>query len=234
MARIKFGLAISDIRGSISGTTFSSGTYGAYARRRAVPTNPNTTKQGAVRAAFASLTSSWRNLTEAERLTWITQAPAYTNLNSFGDNVPLTGQALFMRCNLNLASIGIPPITSALPPKTLIAPTFASVDIDVSANTMVVTSLSATDSTTMYAVYASLNMSAGINFFPRSAFRYMIKKGNGGAINSPSILNAWSTYYGASLNAGMVGNKIAVYVNAIDLDTGQSFGSGIKYGIIQA
>ena len=234
MARIKFGLAISDIRGSISGTTFSSGTYGAYARRRAVPTNPNTAKQGAIRATFASLTSSWRNLTEAQRLTWITQAPNYTNLNSFGDNVPLTGQALFMRCNLNLASIGLSPISSALPPKTLVAPTFSAVVADVSVGTILVTGLSATSATESYAVYASQNVSAGINFFPRSAFRYMNKKASSTGVADQNITTPWSAYFGSGLVSGMIGNKIAVYVNCIDIETGQSFGSGIKYGIIQA
>ena len=234
MARIKFGLAISDIRGSISGTTFASGTYGAYARRRAVPTNPNTAKQGAIRATFASLTSSWRNLTEAQRLTWITQAPNYTNLNSFGDNVPLTGQALFMRCNLNLASVGVSPISSALPPKTMVAPTFGSFDADQSLNTITLSSVSATDSTTAYSVYMSPNISAGINFFARSLFRAVDvippSTGSGGLTLRPR----WEAVYGSGLTVGMIGNKIALYLNAIDIETGQSMGSGQTSCIIQA
>lgn len=234
MARIKFGLAISDIRGSISGTTFSSGTYGAYARRRAVPTNPNTAKQGAIRATFASLTSSWRNLTEAQRLTWITQAPNYTNLNSFGDNVPLTGQALFMRCNLNLASVNLSPISSALPPKTLIAPSMSFLSADVSAGEILLNSRSATDSTTRLAIYVTPNVSAGINFFARSAFRFVDYITTSQASGNEDIAGKWEALYGAPLSVGMIGNKIAVYINAIDVETGQSFNSGQYTCVIQA
>lgn len=234
MARIKFGLAISDIRGSISGTTFSSGTYGAYARRRAVPTNPNTAKQGTVRATFATLSSAWRSLTEAERLTWITQAVNYTNLNSFGDNVPLTGQALFMRCNLNLASVGNAMINSALPPKTLVPASWVSFDADVSADTITLSNLSATDATTKYAIYMTGNVSAGINFFARGLFRFIDTKGSSQATGAASLRPKWQAVYGSGLTSGMIGNKIALYVNAIDTETGQSMSSGQIFTIIVA
>lgn len=234
MARVKFGVAVADMRGSIAGSTFSSGTYGAYVRRKATPTNPNTVKQGNVRAAFASISSSWRTLTEAQRETWITQAPNYTRLNSFGDNVPLTGQALFMRCNLNRHLLGLSQLTYALPPVDLQAPTAGNLTISVGGNTINLTNLSATDADTMFAVYICNVVSGGIKFFGRSVFRYCDQKNASSALATLALRSRWESTFGNVLSSGMIGQKIAVYVTAISISTGQSVNSAQYVGIVQA
>lgn len=73
------GPAIASASGSIGGTTFSHNRFGAYTRKRAIPTDPNTNRQQAVKANFAALSTAWNTvLTPEQREAW----------NQYGANVP--------------------------------------------------------------------------------------------------------------------------------------------------
>lgn len=222
MARIKFGIAVGDIRGSIAGSTFSSGTYGAYVRRKAVPTNTNTTAQGINRANFATLSASWRGLTNEQRETWITQAPNYTRLNSFGDNVPLTGQALYMRCNLNLISIGVAPLTIAVPPVELVAPVFDSVTAGIGATAIDIDQLNATPADVTFKAFATRPFSQGVKFNSKSDFRAMATKAPSTALGDLDISAEWNATFGYNFQNALVGTSFGVQVSAISHITGQS------------
>lgn len=78
---IKSGL-VTQLSGSFGGLTGSHNSGGLYFRARAIPVNPNSVQQQAIRGFVASLTSHWLNtLSAAQRTAWQTYA----------DNVPLMG-----------------------------------------------------------------------------------------------------------------------------------------------
>ena len=221
MAIIKFGLAVSDIRGSVAGTTFSSGTYGAYARRKAIPTNRNTASQGVQKSQFATLSSAWRSLTPEQRETWITQAPEYTRVNAFGDNVPLTGQALFMRCNLNLNTINVARINEAIPPVTIAAPSFSGTDVDLTAGTIEFDSVATVPANVAYVFKASNVVSGGKKYASKSALRVMTFLAPSTVGATLDIATEWQAMFGSSLPASLAGTCIAMQVLAISTLTGQ-------------
>lgn len=77
--------------GSLAGTTFSRNRGGAYTRSRAVPVNPNSVAQQAVRAYFAAAAANWRTLTGAQRTAWDDYAAGTPRTNPMGDTIYLTG-----------------------------------------------------------------------------------------------------------------------------------------------
>lgn len=99
--RIKAGQIISEVKGKIAGAVFVRSSSGAYMRQKVSPTNPRTQSQQLNRILHSSVTQSWRNLTEAQRLAWNSVAPSFDHTNAFGDNVPLTGFGLYTRINRN-------------------------------------------------------------------------------------------------------------------------------------
>lgn len=111
MAIIKFGQIIAEARGSLAGTVFSRNTAGSYMRQKVSPVQPQTPAQLGVRALLSTVSQAWRGLTSLQRLAWITVAETFTNINVFGDNVPLTGFGLFVKLNRDLQTIGNPIIT---------------------------------------------------------------------------------------------------------------------------
>lgn len=99
MALIKTGGGISEIRGSIGGTTFSRSRYGATARNRSIPVQPNSTRQLAARQVFASLLEAWNGLDADQRTNWNTYAANVAMTNRLGETMYLSGQNHFIRSN---------------------------------------------------------------------------------------------------------------------------------------
>ena len=100
MALIKLGPMVGQASGSIGATTFSHGRSGTYTRRRAIPVNPMSAAQSAIRAGFGAANANWRDvLTPAEREGWKDYAAQTPITNRLGDRVPLTGNAMFAAFN---------------------------------------------------------------------------------------------------------------------------------------
>lgn len=100
MALIKFGGGVVQMSGSIGGDTFARNRYGNYARARTKPTNPNTSRQQAVRAAVAFLTQRWSvTLTAVQRTAWNLYADSVNMKNRLGETVHLSGFNHYIRSN---------------------------------------------------------------------------------------------------------------------------------------
>lgn len=100
MALIRLGSLVSEIRGSVAGTTFARNRSGAYARSRIAPLQPRTARQTAVRAAITSLQAYYgTTLDDAERNTWEELAAQATKTNRLGETIKLTPINLFIRAN---------------------------------------------------------------------------------------------------------------------------------------
>lgn len=86
--------------GSLNGSTFSRNRFGPYVRTRAVPVNPNTAYQVALRAVFAALVTRWtETLTDAQRDAWTLYAANVPVVGPLGDPQYLTGQNWYIGCN---------------------------------------------------------------------------------------------------------------------------------------
>jgi hypothetical protein len=114
MAIVRYGGGVSAISGSIAGNTYSHNKGGAYIRNRAIPTNPNTIQQQAVRGFMATLTSLWYNtLTAAQRLAWDTYAANVLLPNPLGDPRDVGGLAMYVRSNIPRLQAGLDRVDDA-------------------------------------------------------------------------------------------------------------------------
>lgn len=90
----------SEARGSIAGITYSRNAAGLYTRARAVPVNPNTVYQAAMRQVLSQLTALWRNtLTQAQRDNWTGLGQNLGRTNKLGDPINLSGNATYVLAN---------------------------------------------------------------------------------------------------------------------------------------
>lgn len=156
--------------GSIAGMTLSRNAGGMYLRARAIPTNPASALQQAVRAAMASLAVLWQDtLTAAQRTAWATYAENVPLVNSLGDPINVSGLNMYIRSNVpriqaGLARVDDGPTTFNLGEYT--APTFAidtaSDEVDV---TFENTDAWANEDDSSMLVYGSAPKDPTINFF---------------------------------------------------------------------
>jgi hypothetical protein len=102
MANIKLGLIITDIQGSVGGSTFRRTPRGVILYN----------KQGTqIKSAFApasrknqlgNVFSAWQNLSAEEQTYWNEQATLYPQKNKFGSEVYLTGRQFFTKLSAQM------------------------------------------------------------------------------------------------------------------------------------
>jgi len=114
MAKIKFGMMMTDARGKLGGQVFSKNRSGSYVRTKVTPINPQKPAQTAVRATFGAIAQAWSGLDQAQRDAWDGAVSNWQKTDIFGDVVNPTGKSLYQRLNTQLvasvqAQIGLPP-----------------------------------------------------------------------------------------------------------------------------
>lgn len=221
MAIVKFGGGLSDMRGSIAGTTFSRNSAGAIARQKVTPVNPNTVKQSAIRATFSTIAAAWRTLTDAVRSQFNLYAPDYVHYNVFGDNMPLTGQQLFQKLSMWRNSVNLAPASSCNPPVDVPSPTAARITFDTAGPIAEIENLGATSATERIAIYATAPYSSGIRFVSSNKYKLLGYKTNTTAAGDFDLAAAYAAYFGTAIAALPVGSKIAVRMVRVNTLCGQ-------------
>lgn len=99
MAKIKFGMMMTDARGKLGGQVFSKNRSGAYVRTKVTPVNPQTNDQQANRVMLGNLSQGWSGLTQAQRNAWNASVDQWQKTDIFGDLQKPTGKNLFTGLN---------------------------------------------------------------------------------------------------------------------------------------
>lgn len=173
--------------GSQANTTASRNRFGQYNRTRAMPVNPNSTRQSLARSRLSELSVAWRGLSDAERAAWNEYGASHPRVDSLGQTVYPTGHQSFVGINAALVNAGMAQVTE--PP----------VDVDVAAPEIVVTAEEPSTLSVAFTptpgvnggrlvVEASPPVSAGRTF--NGDWRFII----GGAGNTASPLAAGVAY----------------------------------------
>lgn len=226
MASIKFGNVVVDARGKISGNVYSKNKGGAYSRVRVVPNNPQTTYQVAKRAILTTLSQGWRGLTAAQRLSWTRAVDNYKRINRIGDQIVLSGNALYVSLNKNLADVGIAANSVAPAPESVDTLDVTSIVASLAGQTLVLTMGGAVPTNTSVKVFGTETLSAGVNS-PGTKLRQFTSLA--AAATSPVSLD--TTYIPRFGAIGAAGSKIFITLVPVNETTGQ-LGAPIKVEVV--
>lgn len=129
MARIKFGMMMTDARGKLGGHVFTKAKSGATIRTKVSPLNPKTSAQSEARSALGANSQAWRTLSETQRLAWNSAAQEVSKTNAFGDTYFPSGKNYFTAVNNNLRNVGSQILVD--PPALVQMPGLTSVQVDL-------------------------------------------------------------------------------------------------------
>lgn len=102
---------VTQASGSIGGATFTRTRSGMVLRARAMPVNPASQYQQAIRSAQSVISTDWQaTLTDLQREGWENYAAQVSRKNKLGDTIYLTGQQMFVRCNVPRIQAGLAPV----------------------------------------------------------------------------------------------------------------------------
>ena len=128
MARIKFGMMMTDARGKLGGHVFTKAKSGSTIRTKVTPLNPKTSAQSEARSALGANSQTWRLLSESQRLAWNSAAQEVSKTNAFGDTYFPSGKNYFTAVNNNIRNVG--GLLLLEPPALVNMPGLTSVGVD--------------------------------------------------------------------------------------------------------
>ena len=218
MARIKFGMMMTDARGKLGGHVFTKARNGATVRTKVTPANPKTSAQGAVRSRFSTISQSWRTLSEEQRIAWNNKASTVGKTNIFGDSYFPSGKNLYVAINTNILTAGgyainIPPADVVLPDVLLSGIAFDSLagSLEVSLESLV----NPTGNTAI--IFCSPCLSKGV-FNASGKERYVSAVNLTGTSTVANIYDDYVAKYGALQS----GSKIFIKAKIVNVSSGQS------------
>ena len=217
MAKLLFTAIVADMRNKLNGTVFSKNRYGAYARTKVTPVNPQSTAQQNTRNALSTNSQAWRGLTEAQRQGWISGAADFPQTDIFGNAKILSGSALYVKLNNNLNAAGLPAISDCPSPIAIPALVLGAITADESTGAVTV---AFTDTPVpagfSIAIQTTGNVGAGKSFV-KNLFRQVAYVA--AAATSPATI---TTEFAAVHGAPVADQKIFVRAFMVSNVTGQA------------
>lgn len=106
MAILKLGSLAQDVRGRVGDVVYSRNQWGAYARAWVDTPQPASDWRDLVQALLLEVSEYWGDsLSAGRREAWRAFAERYTFVNSFGDELVLTGCTFFCRVNWKMRCV---------------------------------------------------------------------------------------------------------------------------------
>jgi len=231
MGLIKYSAVVSAASGKIGGNVFARNASGAYVRTWTKPINPNTTKQQEVRNSFATLISSWKNLSVANQQAWADMAPQFPYTNRLGEASQYTGQQLYNHLNMNLLTVGTAALTTPLVPETFSAINLASMALVDTAGVLttgnvIVSAVGAATESVIIEITPS--MSGGITKPAAGSFKQVKIVTNASTSATISIITEYQALFGNP----QLGTKVFVRAYLINENTGQRLNLGQAVAVV--
>lgn len=226
MAKIKFGMMMTDARGKLGGHVFSKNRAGSFVRTKVSPSNPNTQAQSQARALFSAISQQWSSLTQPVRDSFDAAVKDWARTDIFGDLRNPTGKNLFQRLNNQAQSAGLAPVVT-LPAKLEMPDAIISqVDVSISGTSidLVGADISAT---TQLVVFATGPLSAGTKSAKNRLRQIFAVAGN--AFDDTDLWDAYVAKFGAPA----LGQNIQIGVKYV-LHSGQASPMQVLKAVISA
>lgn len=215
MAKIKFGMMMTDARNKLGGQVFSKNRGGAYVRTKVTPSNAQTSFQTAARSILTYFSQLFRTLTAAQILAWNNAVSDFTGTDIFGDVKTPSGLNLYIRLNANLAKVGAPAITTPPLPQNVSPLTGIAIVASAGGGTLVISANEATvGAGQILYIEATAPYSAGKTFV-KSEFRTI-----GYSATNAAMPFAAGAIYTTKFGALIQGQKVSVRVQSVDVNTG--------------
>ena len=214
MAKMKFGMMMTDARGKLGGQVFSKNRGGAYVRTKVTPSNPQTLAQSIVRSNLGTISQAWNSISPQQIADWNSAVDNWKSTDIFGDIKIPSGKNLFTKLNVNLLNT-LQPIVLDVPEKTAV-----SVTPDIIVNYDTTTPAWAFPNlppltTGQYQIEATPAVPNGVSYV-KNRFR-VVAIANTSTLAQTEMLSGYAAKFGAP----SLGDKIFVRIRTI-AETGQA------------
>ena len=207
MAIVKYGALITEIKGKVGGQVFQNGNAGFVLRNKNSRPGAASISRLAATNGMSAISSSWRLLTDAQRLAWAAATENWLFLNRYGETYEGSGYQMFCAYNRRLALAE--QSTVLVPGVPGVAPDPVSIEADFSANNMAVAWDTNPGANGIFLVYAS-KMPPSQKAFGRPYYFMGYQLGESGDLD---IADEWRSRFGHEI----VGYNINVRITSCNI-----------------
>lgn len=214
MTKVKYSALVSEMRNKLNGSVASRNRYGNYWRNKVTPVNPSTLPQQQARSRLVSRSQVWRTLSEEQRIAWGESAQNFPFVDIFGDQRIYSGQALYMKLNLNLIKIGEDSISTPPLPGVVQNLQALSVTADDSGDVQIVVSSNSIPGGQSVYIWGAAGIGPGITFYKNRV------RGLGQGTVGSGQIDAGALFI-ARFGVLEAGTKLFAGVTVVNNETGQ-------------
>lgn len=201
--KVKYSaIGITNMSGKSGGSVAAFNKHGAYIRRWAKPTNPQSALQTAVRSSFGGWARAFGHLSESAREAWKIFGQNNPRVDRLGESRPMSALNAFMSANQNRQTAGFvgqlsePVILNFALPGLEFNETLSLFSIDTATNTPA-------DSNLSYRLQGILSLADYSNIRVIVQFT-VVPAGSGKSFGSVKTLYSYSTPYAITSPSGAI------------------------------
>lgn len=172
MARIKPSALISDIRGSVQGSTFQQSQGGLVLKSKSIKVGRDTIAQSRVKSIQAYVRTQWEQFSDSERDVWRSFANFSRVLQKNSSELTVNAQSLFSKVNVIRLLYGYSLLTT--PAFSFCVSLAVSFSIDLSGGNLILTTSRLVNSAVEFVVCFATNRRTAATNNPGSAFRLLV------------------------------------------------------------
>lgn len=116
MARVQYGVIVTELKGKVQGSVFQRGNVGYVLRNKGYKKGTASLARSNASAVQTANVTTWRTLTPAERLLWDAIKPDWLFYNKFGASYQGTAFQIFVAYNNLLVHAGEPVVSVPVVP----------------------------------------------------------------------------------------------------------------------
>jgi hypothetical protein len=217
MARITFSALVTDIRGSIGGTTFQKNAYGYTVKNKPNMIKPNSRTQNFVKNWFVNGQRGWGLLTTEERASWDTWSAEFPQFAKNNLDSQLSGFQVFSRNYFYRQLYNLTALTEPSFDPTLIPSMDGTFSITKTASTTLNLTQPSWSDDSNYFLAASISspIKASSSFISTKVRFILARTISDAAVNN--IYNAYVSKFGFAPNSG---DKVQLKVVIVNTESG--------------
>lgn len=227
MALITLGAMVTDITGSIGGTTFQNTKAGLIARNKPMARKSATEAQSLARQFPSRFIPDWTALTLADQLAWNVYATAHPHVNRFGETKLWSGFNCFESTNYNFVRVGTAEVTA--PPTFFGAESVDDFTVFLDSTQIRVDFNAATTPVNSKFVVWGTYIIGSAYTSNRSRYRQLVVLEYGGGVVNFDVTTQWQDVFGLDWSAIAAGSFVKLILGVQNVNFKDGTASAILF-----
>jgi hypothetical protein len=230
MARIQYTGSVSEMKGSVAGSTFQRNASGTIVKSKNNQRFSSSVLQSLAQQRFTQMATKWNGISGSFKAEWQAMSGLYSRTDFYGRVKKLNGYQWFQLVNQNLSMIGASPQSEPYINFNPIALPLFQIDANVS--TLDFRFSSPQDCSNYYVVLFATAPCSSVQQSSRIQ-RLFVKLFTGNPVGTVSFLNEYQNIFGIDWASIVDSGNFIVQINAFTINIANGISSPFTFNVLE-